>query len=292
MFNFQRYQKADSIQTAIRLLKENPVAKLIAGGTGVLVKIQRDNGRFQDLIDIHDIAELNFITLAGNQDLVMGPGIFLSQVAESPLVLKHIPVLTEAIGTIAGPQIRNMATLGGNICNGVPWADCASPLMALNAVLTIDGADGQRQMPLADFFGADGRVALEHSEILTAITVTRDNYAGYQGHFFKYAVRNAMDRAIVSCAALCKVQADILQDLRLVYSAAAPPPKRCASAENMAAGLTITPELLADIAEIVKNDVNPTTSWRAGRDFCLQIIKILAARVVRQAILNAGGTIH
>lgn len=292
MFNFKSYVKAGSIQEAIRLLEQNPDARMIAGGTDVLVKLHKGKGQFAHLVDIHDIAELNFITRNDEGDLVIGPLSCFTSVAESALIRKHIPILSEAILTIGGPQVRNMATIGGNLCNGVPSADSATPLIALNAVVTIEGRHGLRRMPLEDFFLGPSRVALAHHEIMTAITVTRDNYAGYYGHFYKYAMRNAMDIATIGCSAVCKVEGDILTDLRLAYGVAAPVPIRCKNTEERVRGRRTSSALLDDICEAVVNDVRPRGSWRAARDFRLQIIATLARRVVKQAIINAGGTIQ
>ncbi len=291
MFNFKSYVKAGSIQEAIRFLEQNPEARLIAGGTDVLVKLHKGKAQFSHLVDIHGIAELNFITLNDKGDLVIGPLSCFTSVAESALVRKHIPILTEAILTIGGPQVRNMATIGGNLCNGVPSADSATPLLALNAMVTIEGSRGLRQMPLENFFLGPSRVALEHHEIMTAITITRDNYADYYGHFYKYAMRNAMDIATIGCSAVCKLEKDMLADLRLAYGVAAPVPIRCKNTENRVRGRRISTALLDDIGEAVINDVRPRTSWRAARDFRLQIIATLAHRVVKQAIINAGGSI-
>jgi xanthine dehydrogenase FAD-binding subunit len=292
MFNIKSYSRTGSIQEAIRLLQENPEAHLIAGGTDVLVKMQKGKAQFDHLIDIHDIAELNFISENDDGDLAIGPLSCFTDVAESALIRKHIPVLSEAILTIGGPQVRNMATIGGNLCNGVPSADSATPLIALNATVTIEGPDGSRQMPLEDFFLGPGRVALEHHEIMTAITVSRDNYAGYYGHFYKYAMRDAMDIATIGCSAVCKVENKVLTDLRLAYGVAAPVPIRCKDTEDKIRGRKVSTQLLNDIAEAVQDDVSPRTSWRAAQDFRLQIIATLAHRVVKQAILNAGGTIQ
>jgi xanthine dehydrogenase FAD-binding subunit len=292
MFNIKSYSKAGSIQEAIRLLQENPEAHLIAGGTDVLVKLHKGKAQFDHLIDIHDIAELNFISQNDDGDLVIGPLSCFTHVAESALIRKHIPILSEAILTIGGPQVRNMATIGGNLCNGVPSADSATPLIALNATVTIEGPDGSRQMPLEDFFLGPSRVALEHHEIMTAIAVSRDNYAGYYGHFFKYAMRDAMDIATIGCSVVCKVEDEVLKDLRLAYGVAAPVPIRCKDTEDKIRGRKVSTQLLDDIAEAVKDDVSPRTSWRAAQDFRLQIIATLAHRVVKQAILNAGGTIQ
>ena len=292
MFNFKSYTKAGSVQEAIQLLEENPEAHLLAGGTDVLVKLHKGKAQFDHLVDIHDIAELNFITQNDNGDIVIGPLSCFTHVAESALIRKHIPVLAEAILTIGGPQVRNMATIGGNLCNGVPSADSATPLIALNAVVTIEGRDGTRQIPLEDFFIGPGRVALEHHEMMTAITVTRTNFEGYCGHFYKYAMRGAMDIATIGCSAVCKVEDEILADLRLAYGVAAPVPIRCKDTENKVRGRKVSPQLLDDISEAVRNDVSPRTSWRAAKEFRLQIIATLAQRVVKQAILNAGGTIQ
>ena len=292
MFNIKSYSRAGSIQEAIRLLQENPEGRLIAGGTDVLVKMQKGKAQFDHLIDIHDIAELNFISENDAGDLVIGPLSCFTHVAESALIRKHIPILAEAILTIGGPQVRNMATIGGNLCNGVPSADSATPLIALNATVTIEGPDGSRQMPLEDFFLGPSRVALEHHEIMTAIAVSRDNYAGYYGHFYKYAMRDAMDIATIGCSAVCKVENKVLTDLRLAYGVAAPVPIRCKDTEDKIRGRKLSTQLLNDIAEAVQDDVSPRTSWRAAQDFRLQIIATLAHRVVKQAILNAGGTIQ
>ena len=292
MFNFKSYSKAGSIQEAIQLLGQNPEAHIIAGGTDVLVKLHKGKGDFDHLIDIHDIAELNFISQSDGGDLAIGPLCCFTHVAESAMIRKHIPVLSEAILTIGGPQVRNMATIGGNLCNGVPSADSATPLIALNAVVTIEGPDGSRQLPLENFFLGPSRVALEHHEIMTAITVSRDNYAGYSGHFFKYAMRDAMDIATIGCSAVCRVEDQVLADLRLAYGVAAPVPIRCKDTEDKMRGRKVSKQLLDDIAEAVADDVSPRTSWRAAKDFRLQIIATLAHRVVKQAILNAGGTIQ
>ena len=292
MFNFKSYCKAGSIQEAILLLKENPEAHLIAGGTDVLVKLHKGKADFDHLIDIHGIVELDFISQKDDGGLVIGPLCCFTQVAESALICKHIPVLSEAIFTIGGPQVRNMATIGGNLCNGVPSADSATPLIALNAVVTIEGQDGSRQLPLEDFFLGPSRVALEHHEIMTAITVSLDNYAGYSGHFFKYAMRDAMDIATIGCSAVCRVENQVLTDLRLAYGVAAPVPIRCKDTEDKIRGRKVSTQLLNDIDEAIREDVNPRTSWRAAKEFRLQIITTLAHRVVKQAILNAGGTIQ
>ncbi len=292
MFNFKSYAKAGSIQEAIRLLGENPEAHLIAGGTDMLVKLHKGKAQFDHLVDIHDISELDFITQNDAGDIIIGPLACFTKVTESELIRKHIPVLSQAILTIGGPQVRNMATIGGNLCNGVPSADSATPLIALNAEVMIEGRNGPRQMPLESFFLGPSRVALAQHEILTAITITRDNYANYFGHFHKYAMREAMDISTIGCSAVCKIKNGTLQDLRLAFGVAAPIPIRCKVTEDKVRGRKINSKLLTDIATYLSADVRPRTSWRAAKEFRLQIITTLPQRVVKQAILNAGGTLQ
>jgi xanthine dehydrogenase FAD-binding subunit len=277
MFNFKSYSRAGSIKEAIRLLGQNPEARLIAGGTDVLVKLHKGKGDFDHLIDIHDIAELNFIRQNDDGDLVIGPLSCFTHVAESPPIRKHIPVLSEAILTIGGPQVRNMAT------------KCRQRHAAYRPQCR-----GNDRRPGRNAATAPGRLFFKTrpGEIMTAITVSRDNYAGYSGHFFKYAMRDAMDIATIGCSAVCKVEDEVLTDLRLAYGVAAPVPIRCKNTEDKIRGCKVSTQLLDDIAEAVADDVSPRTSWRATKDFRLQIIATLAHRVVRQAILNAGGTIH
>ena len=291
MFDIKSYARADSVQQAIQLLHEQPQARLIAGGTDVLIKLHKGKVEFPYLVDIHDIGELNFIRVIEDGDIVIGSGTRFRTVAESPIILEHVPVLATAVLTIGGPQIRNMATIGGNLCNGVPSADSASPLIALNAILTIEGTKGQRELSLEEFFLGPGQVALAQDEILTAVTIKKDHFEGYAGHFYKYAMRHAMDIATIGCAAVCKVEDDQMRDLRLAFGTAAPVPIRCRLTEEKASDCTVSKDMLNEIAETVWQDVNPRSSWRATKDFRLQIISTLAERVVKQAILNAGGTV-
>jgi xanthine dehydrogenase FAD-binding subunit len=289
MFQFKSCEKADTVKEAIALLQKIPGARIISGGTDVLIKLHEGKQGYEHLVDIHDIEELKQISINKNGNIVIGSGVSFIKITESPIIKKHINVLSVAVSTIGGPQVRNMATIGGNICNGVTSADSASTLFALNAVLNIEGADGKREIPIADFYLGPGKVDLKSHEILISISITPDNYTGYNGHFYKYAMRNAMDIATIGCSSVCKVENDRLIDLRLAFGVAGPVPLRCTGTEKMAAGKKIDSQLLNKIADNVRNDVNPRTSWRASKEFRLQIIRELARRVTAKAIEEAGG---
>ena len=117
MFDIQSYQKAESVQDAVRLLAEDPEARLIAGGTDVLIKLREFEG-FSRLVDIHDLPELKPITREADGTIRVGSGATFTDIEESPLVRACIPLLGEAAASVAGPQIRNVGTIGGNLCNG------------------------------------------------------------------------------------------------------------------------------------------------------------------------------
>lgn len=291
MFPLQNYEKATSVADAVRLLSSDPEARVLSGGTDVLIRLRDGKKSFSRLVDIHDLAELKRCEITADGTVWIGSGVTFSEAMASETIRNCLPHLFVAAGTVGGPQIRNVATIGGNICNGVTSADSASPLMASNARLVIQGPDGKRETALSEFYLGPGKVDLKQDEILVAFTIAKKDYEGYAGDYFKYAMREAMDIATIGCTAVCRVEAGILADLRLAFGVAAPTPIRCSKAEAVANGAAITEKLIEKIRETVEEDVNPRTSWRATREFRIHIIKELAGRVVRSAIEKAGGKI-
>jgi len=288
MFDLENYHKAESVDDAVRLLKENPGSRLLSGGTDVLIKLREGKKGFSSLVDIHGLKELKTIELDQDNNIILGSGMTFTDIMESDLVAEHIPILAEASGSVGGPQVRNVATIGGNVCNGVTSADSASSLFSLNATLLLKGAEGIRELAIADFYQGPGKVDMEQGEVLTAFKITHDNYKGTHGHFYKYAMRNAMDIATIGCAGVLKTDNGIITDLRLTYGVAGPVPLRCPETEQYALGKKVDETLIRDIADSVEKDVNPRTSWRATKDFRIHIIKELSKIVVTKAAERAG----
>ncbi|MCF6265688.1 MAG: xanthine dehydrogenase FAD-binding subunit XdhB [Desulfuromusa sp.] len=288
MFNIEKYSKVKSVSEAVSLLEKNPRARLIAGGTDVLIRLREGEEDYTELIDIHDLAELMDIQKRENGDISMGAGVTFSQVMENAIIKESIPVIAQAAGTIGGPQVRNVATIGGNICNGAISADSAAALFVLDAVLEIERVNGARELPVREFYLGPGRVALEHGDVLKAIIVKQENYAGYGANYYKYAMRNAMDIATIGCAATCKLDGEVIEELKIAFTVAAPKPMRAQTAEDGARGKRVTDENIEKIAALVMEDLNPRDSWRASKNFRLQVIRILAKRVITAAIEDAG----
>ena len=139
MFDFASYHRAATLADAINLLADNPQAKLLAGGTDVLIQLHHHNDRYRHIVDIHNLAELRGITLAEDGSLRIGSATTFTQLIEDPITQRHLPALCAAASSIAGPQIRNVATYGGNICNGATsgrlYRKYAQPLTGLEAVV-------------------------------------------------------------------------------------------------------------------------------------------------------------
>lgn len=168
MFDFASYHRATSIADAINLLADNPQARLLTGGTDVLIQLHHHNDRYRHIVDIHNLAELRGVTLAEDDALRIGSATTFTQLIENPLTQCHLPALCAAASSIAGPQIRNVATYGGNICNGATSADSATPTLIYDAKLEIHSPRGIRFVPINEFHTGPGKVSLEHDEILVA----------------------------------------------------------------------------------------------------------------------------
>ena len=126
MFDFESYHKARTVREAIGLLSQNPKSIPIAGGTDVLVRLRHGHPDYRHLVDIHDISELKTITIDPDGTIRIGSGVTFSALLDSEIITRHLPVLARGAQSVGGPQIRNMATIGGNLCNGAPSADSAA----------------------------------------------------------------------------------------------------------------------------------------------------------------------
>ena len=290
MFDIQSYQKAESVRDAVRLLRADPEARLIAGGTDVLIKLREFEG-FSRLVDIHDLPELKQIVRKADGTVRVGSGATFTDLEESPVIRECVPMLGEAAATVAGPQIRNVGTIGGNLCNGAVSADTCAPVLALNGRLNLLGPEGERTVPALGFHTGPGKVALKPGEVLLAVEFRPEDWKGWGASYHKYAMREAMDIATIGCAAAAKLDGTAIAGIRLAYSVSAPLPVRWPAAEAAALGRSAAPAdrpaTLAAVRDAVEADVQPRSSWRAAKDFRLHIIRALAERVVAKAVVRA-----
>lgn len=293
MYDMKALYEATSVPHAISLLKEHPEAKIIAGGSDVLVQMREGKLAGKELVSIYKLDELRGISMDEDGTLRILPLTSFSHITKNPLIQQHINVLGEAVDMVGGPQIRNIGTIGGNTCNGVTSADSASTLHAYDAIMVISGPDGVREKPIREFYISAGKVDLSHEEILTAILIRKESYEGYQGHYIKYAMRNAMDIATTGCSVNVKLSADkkTMEDVRIAYGVAGPVPMRALNAEAAAKGKPVSAETVEAFGKAALTDVNPRTSWRASKEFRLNLVEQLAKRALKEAIRKCGGEI-
>lgn len=293
MYDMKALYEATSVPHAISLLKEHPEAKIIAGGSDVLVQMREGKLAGKELVSIYKLDELRGISLDEDGTLRILPLTSFSRITKHPLIQEHVNVLGEAVDMVGGPQIRNIGTIGGNTCNGVTSADSASTLHAYDAVMVISGPDGVREKPIREFYISAGKVDLAHEEILTAILIRKESYEGYKGHYIKYAMRNAMDIATTGCSVNVKLSPDkkTIEDVRIAYGVAGPVPMRALNAEAAAKGKPVSPETVEAFGKAALTDVNPRTSWRASKEFRLNLVEQLAKRALKEAIRKCGGEI-
>ena len=291
MYDFSALYQATSVSDAVRLRAEHPNAVLLAGGSDVLIKIREGKLAGCELISIYMLDELRGVKLDPDGTLRILPLTSFSHVTKDPLIQQYIPVLGEAVDQAGGPQLRNIGTIGGNICNGVTSADSASTLLCYDAVREITGPKGVRTLPDTEFYAGPGKVNLGKDELLTAILIPKDSYKNCYGHYIKYAMRNAMDIATIGCSVNVVLSPDkkTVRRARIGYGVAGPVPLRARSAEEYAAGKPVSEETAAGFAKAALKDVSPRTSWRATAEFRLQIIEELARRGLIAAMKRAGG---
>jgi len=291
MYDMKALYEAESVSHAIELLTAHPEAKIIAGGSDVLIQMREGRLAGCELVSIYGLDELRGISMDEDGTIRILPLTSFSHITRHPIIQEHINVLGEAVDMVGGPQIRNIGTIGGNTCNGVTSADSASTLHAYDAIMEITGPDGVRQLPIKEFYIKAGKVALEHNELLTAILIRKQSYEGYKGHYIKYAMRNAMDIATTGCSVNVKLSADkkTIEHARIAYGVAAPVPMRAMSPEAVAAGKPVSMETVQAFGEAALQDVNPRTSWRATKEFRLHLAKELAMKALIEAIKLSGG---
>lgn len=288
MYDIIGFYAAKSVADAVRALSAQSDAILIAGGTDVLISVREGKLSGRPLVSIHGLPELTGVRMEADGTLWIGACTPFSDLSAHPLIREHAQMLGEAVNEVGSPQIRHMGTIGGNLANAATSADSAPSLFAMNAELELTGADGSRRLPIAEFYTGPGKSVRRHEEILTAIRIKKTEYEHFYGRYIKYGKRNAMEISTLGCAAWVHLAEDgKIEDLRLAFGVAAPTPIRCAAAEALASGQIPEESLYDRLAEQVRREITPRSSWRASAEFRLQIAGEMTRRAVREAVERA-----
>lgn len=293
MYDMKALYEANTVEEAVKLRMEHPEAQIIAGGSDVLIQMREGKRAGKELISIYMIDEMRGVKLDEEEAIRIGSLTSFSHITKNPIIQEYINVLGEAVDMVGGPQIRNIATIGGNTCNGVTSADSASTLFAWDAVIELTGPEGIRRIPISDFYIKAGTVDIREGELQTAVIIPKNSYEGYKGHYIKYANRNAMDIATTGCSVNVKLSEDkkTVEDIRIAFGVAGPIPMRTKSAERLAKGQPVSKELAEAFGKEILEDINPRDSWRASKDFRKHIAVEMATRCFIESVKLSGGEI-
>ncbi len=278
------YSAPETIPEALSLLQEyGDGARLLAGGTDLLIFMQ--GGRIQPahLVDLRHISELRGIAYDDTAGARIGALTSLREIERSPIIRNHYPGLAASTFELAGIQIRNMATIGGNTCNASPAADTIPPLMALDATALTTGLNGERRTPYTDFFHGPGKSGIRPGELLTAIELPPPPpYTG--SHYIKLAVRRAMDIAIVGLAAAVTMENGTVKDCRITMGAVGPTVKRAYEAEGILRGSTPDKAILVEASKAAQAAATPIDDQRASASYRKMMVASLMRQAVQQAV--------
>lgn len=294
MYDIKALYEAYTKEEAVKLLSEHPEAIIIAGGSDVLIKLREGKLAGKELVSIQKIDELRGITLEEDGTIRIGSLNSFTDVYENPIIREKLLVLAEAVYQVGSQQIRNIGTIGGNTCNGITSADSAATLLAYDAIVEIYGSEGIKNMPLKDFYISAGKVKLEQNEIQTALLIKKEDYEGYEGAYYKYASRNALDIATATCSVNIKLSDDknIIEDCRVAYGVAGPVPMRAFAAEEFLRGKECNKKNVGEFTDLAMDQLNPRDSWRASKEFRVHMMREMTKRSAERAVERLGGKIN
>lgn len=280
------YIRAYSTDEALRLLiAHGSEARLLAGGTDLLLAVRDGRARPKYVIDLNHVAELTGIEPT-ETGLRIGAMTSMRALGVSPQLAGGYRVLAEAARTVASVQIRNLATVGGNICNASPSADTAPALMVLGAEAEIVGPQGSERLPLEQFFQGPGQTALAANQMLVALHLPRP--AEKSGAvYIKHSLRRAMDLAFVGVACLLSAangQNGRIETARIALGAVAPTPIRARRAEELIRSRgQLDEETIAEAAKLAADTATPIDDVRATAWYRKRMVEVETGRALRRA---------
>lgn len=279
------YYYPENKEEALQVLAGVRGVRIIAGGTELLPRIRSGVEKIGVLMDITR-AGLNYVE-AGNGLVRIGAATPLSVLEESGQIKRLFPALAQAASEVGGMQTRNLATLGGNICTGVPSADMAPPLMAYSARARICSLAGERLVPLDQFFLAPRRTAAGQGEMVTEVEL--EIPSGARGSaFYKIGRRRAMRLSVASAAACLEVREGVLKNVRLAMGAVGPVPVRLIRTEAFLENREMSGGALDTAAGIMRGEISPRDSVRASAEYRREIAAVLLRRTLSSACQQAA----
>jgi CO/xanthine dehydrogenase FAD-binding subunit len=281
------YVRVSELDEALRLLSRKEDVKVLAGGTDLVVDMKIGRYRPKTVIDISGIKNLRYIVDEGDK-VRIGALTRMQDIVESPVIREKLPVLAEAVSMLGSWQIRNMATVGGNLCNASPAADSAPPLLVHEARIKLASIEGTREIPITEFFVGPRKTAMYKTELLQEVIVPYDADFAKSYSYVKLGRRNAFTLSVVAVATVLKVRDGVFEDVRIALNAVAPTPVRARSVESFLKGREVGSEAIEKASELVLNDISPISDVRASAEYRKHASKILVKDTLLKALEKAG----
>jgi CO/xanthine dehydrogenase FAD-binding subunit len=269
------------------LAQRGSEAKLVAGGTDLLPQMKNGVTRPGCVVDISRLSELRSIALDASGGLRLGAAVAARQIERDARLRETFPSLVESAALVGSIQIRNLATVGGNLCNAAPSADMAPPLIALEAEAVIAGPNGRRRVPLATFFEGVRKTVLGPDELLIELMVPAPGPRS-GGHYLRHTPRRELDIAVVGVASQITLSNGVCGKARISLASVAPTPVRATAAERVLEGQPLTKERIEEAAKLAVEAARPISDQRGSAEFRKHLVRVLTRRTLTTALARAS----
>jgi carbon-monoxide dehydrogenase medium subunit len=277
-----------SVDECLQILaKRGPDTKVVAGGTDLLPQLKNGVLKPGWVVDLSAVAELRAISDAPDGGLRIGASVTARELELDARVRSRFPALAESAAMVGSVQVRNLATLGGNLCNAAPSADMAPPLLALDAEAVIAGPSGQRRVSMASFFLGVRRTVLAPGELLLEIVVPAQG-AHSGGNYLRHTPRRELDIAVVGVASQITLTGGKCTTARIALAAVAPVPLRATDAEQALVGQPLTPQQIERAADLASGAARPIDDHRGSIEFRNHLVRVLTRRTLTTALQRAS----
>jgi carbon-monoxide dehydrogenase medium subunit len=281
------YQEPTTLKKVFGLLeKHGDDARVIAGGTSLLIMMRQRLLRPKVLISLARIPKFDRITYSSKEGLRIAAGARHRDIELFPAIKKHYPLLHETFRKVAQPRIRNMGTVGGNLAAGDPLTDPGASLIALDAEVTLMSRKGQRTLPMEEFFVDYYQTALEPGELLLEIRVPPPQRPAWS--HIKFTPRSVEDFATVGVAITLKANHGTCEDVRLGLNSVGPVIIRAKKAEEVLRGKPITDAILREMGEVAATEADPVDDNRGSAEYKREMVRVLVRRAAKEALQRAG----
>lgn len=283
MKSFEFYEPT-TLAEASRLFAEAH-AQLLAGGTDLVIGMKAYTETPESVISLQKIPGLTGITTEADNSISIGAMTKVREVELSADIQQHHTALAEGASEIGSIQIRNLATIGGNIAHASPAADTVAGLLVADAQVDIASADGERSVPIDELFTGPGQTVLTPGEIITRFRLPSPASGS---HYIKHKIREVMDLAFIGVAAAINIDNGTITDARIGLAAVAPTPIRATEAEALLKGNAPTPELLEQAGEAAAAGCSPISDLRCSAEHRREMVDVLTRRTLRYALERAS----